>query len=207
MSRRNLEGQEKAIRLRVEERKSLSEIHDLTGLSKSSLSAWLKAYPLTAEEKAARHRGKICLSRRKNRGEMSKFYEMAQGHEFSTSEKGAIAETAIKLRLLVNGFKVYISPDEGDKIDFLTLDPSTGRILKVQVKWARQEKDGLPVIRVRCSNGRGKSRSYQEGEFDFLVGYDFYSDTAYVFSFDDVKGMQSVSVREDAKERWNKLRN
>lgn len=66
------------IRLRVEERKSLNEIHAITGVSKGSLSTWLRSYPLTSEEKKARHTGKVCLSRRKNRGEMSELCKMME---------------------------------------------------------------------------------------------------------------------------------
>lgn len=191
-----------AVRLRVEERKSLNEIHAITGLSKGSLSAWLRPYPLTPEEKEARHTGKVCPSRRENRGEMSELCKMAENREFSTSEKGAIAENAVRLRLMINGFEIY---EPIAKVDFIVLNPLTDRVSKIQVKWAAPQKEGLPIMRIMCSNGRGKSRLYQRGEFDFLVGYNLYSDTAYVFSYDEVEGMRSISVREDAKERWDKL--
>jgi transcriptional regulator with XRE-family HTH domain len=205
MSLPNLEGRQEAIRLRTEERCSLREICKMTGISKGSLSVWLCPYPLTEAEKKMRHTGKVCLTRRKDRGKMSDLYKMAEGRKFSTSEKGVIAETAVKLRLLVGGFEVYNSTVGDDKVDFMVLSPDTGKVFKIQVKWARQEKEGLPTMRLRCSNGRGKFRLYQAGEFDFLVGYDLYSDTAYVFSYEEIKGMGCVSAREDAKERWDKL--
>ncbi len=44
-------------------------------------------------------------------------------------------------------------------------------------------------------------------EFDFIVGYDLYSDAAYVFTYEEVKHLKkAVTVRDDAFERWDKLR-
>lgn len=205
LAKRNSKGRQEAIHLRVAERKSLNEIHVITGLSKGSLSVWLRPYPLTPEEKKARHTGKVCLSRRKNRGEMSELCKMAENREFSTLEKGKIAELAVHLRLVLKGFRVYAPLVDGDKVDWMVQDPITGKISKIQVKWASSQNNGAPVISLRCSNGRGKYRLYERGEFDFIVGYDLHSDTAYVFSYNEVERMRSISIREDAKERWDKL--
>jgi hypothetical protein len=57
---------------------------------------------------------------------------------------------------------------------------------------------------LRCSNGRA-SRKYREGELDFVVGYDFFSDTAYVWSWAEVRGRTSISASHDAAERWDKI--
>ena len=45
-----------AIRLRIEERRSLREIEVLTNAARSSLSLWLRPYPLTEDEKRARNK-------------------------------------------------------------------------------------------------------------------------------------------------------
>ncbi len=56
MAAANKELAQEAIRLRVEQRLSLREIAAQTGAAKGSLSAWLKPYPLTAEERRLRQR-------------------------------------------------------------------------------------------------------------------------------------------------------
>lgn len=78
--------------------------------------------------------------------------------------------------------------------------------VKIQVKWARAPKNGgLPCVRLCCSNGRGKFRRYQEGDFEFLVGYD-YSDTAFVWSWADLRDYETVvTISAEAAERWGKI--
>jgi hypothetical protein len=49
-------------------------------------------------------------------------------------------------------------------------------------------------------------RRYMDREFDFIVGYDLFRDTAYVFSWDEVSANKTtVTVSKDAAERWDKI--
>jgi len=199
---------QEAIRLRVEERLSLREIAEVTGAAKGSLSGWLKPYPLTEEERGQRQRtAKRYVPIKKDRGEVSKFYQAAAGREMSRSEKGKIAEAAVAFRLAVHGFTIYGSMFDGDKPDWVVQVPETGKIHTIQVRWATAGPHGLPKIGLKCTVGHGSQRRYAEGDFDFIVGYDFYSDTAFVYSENEVASLKSaVSMSRDHAERWDKLR-
>jgi hypothetical protein len=98
----------------------------------------------------------------------------------------------VTLRLALKGFRVFRSAFEGDGVDLLVLTPDA-RSLKIQVKWARTcTQGGLPMIRLMCANGRGKLRRYVEGEVDFAVGYDLYSDRAFVWSWTELRKYKTV---------------
>jgi hypothetical protein len=61
-------------------------------------------------------------------------------------------------------------------------------------------------VNLRCSAGRNKFRRYTDTEFDFIIGYDFYSDTAYVFSRQECEGKKNViTTRASAAEQWGKI--
>jgi len=199
---------QEAIRLRVEERLSLREIAAQTGAAKGSLSGWLKPYPLTVEERRLRQKtARRYISPRKYRGEASKFFEAVAGREMSRSEKGKIAEAAVAFRLAVYGFTIYGSMFDGDKADWVVEVPETKKIYKIQVRWARAHQDGLPYINLMCSVGHSIQQRYADGDFDFIVGYDFYSDTAFVYSAAEVALLKAtVSMNWDHAERWDKLR-
>ncbi len=141
----------------------------------------------------------------KPRGEQSKFHIMLGGRELSKAEKGQIAEAAVLFRLVLHGLQVLTGVFDGGRVDWLVEVPS-GKLARLQVKWARRKKHGLPVFYLTCSDGRGRTRRYQEGEFDFLVGYDLFTDTAYVYSWKELSAnVDSISVRPDAAERWDKI--
>lgn len=93
---------------------------------------------------------------------------------------------------------------DGEKADWI-VETHQGKTWKIQVKWARAGQDGLPRIPLRCRGGGGKYRQYLEGEFDFIVGYDLWSDTCFVWSFDEVRGKTGVTISSESAERWDKL--
>ncbi len=202
---------DEAIRLRLEERLSLGEINKRTGAGKASLSIWLRPYPLTTEEKRAK---RAAAPRphgpRKSRGEESKHHQAIDEESLTKQDRARIAEAAILFRLALHGFRVLQPAFDGDKAD-CAIETPAGRILKIQVKWASTARHGLPTIRLLCNSaGRGTQkrsyRCYREGEIDFIVGYDLFSDTAYVFSLQEVADHKgAITVRPDAAERWDKL--
>jgi hypothetical protein len=131
---------------------------------------------------------------------------MVEGRQLSKQRKAKIAEAAVLFRLTLHGFPAYGSWFDGDKADWMVRVPTTGKRLSIQVKWARQGKAGAPFIRLSCSEGRGKLRRYAQGEFDFIVGYDLWSDTCYVWSWEDTaRHASTISICSGAAERWDKL--
>lgn len=199
-----------AIRLRVEERMSLNEIAEATGASKGSLSGWLKPYPLTEEERRERQKvAKRYATPRKDRGEVSKHYEAVAGREMTRQEKAKIAESAVAFRLALHGFHIYGSMFDGDKPDWVVQVPGTKKIHTIQVRWARKNPagSGMPFINLVCTVGHSVQQRYAEGDFDFIVGYDLYSDTAFVYSAEEVAALKTaVAMSWDYAERWDKLR-
>jgi hypothetical protein len=86
--------------------------------------------------------------------------------------------------------------------------PQAQKAYRIEVRWVKVDpRRGLPYISLICRGGVGKYRRYADDEFDFIVGYDLYSDTAYVFSSKEVAPLSSaVTIRPEAAERWDKLK-
>ena len=48
--------------------------------------------------------------------------------------------------------------------------------------------------------------AYKAGDFDFIVGYDLFTDTCYVWSWEEVAHFKAtVTICPEAEERWDKL--
>jgi len=194
-----------AIDMRVKDGKSYGEIMNELGVAKSTLSGWLKSHPLSEDSKLAKqklnHKGGVV---KKQRGDKSKYQEMSERFvELTNVDKGRIAEAAIVFRLTVIGMSVYRSVFDCDHFDMLTCNPLNGKILKLQIKWARETKQGLPLMSLHSSS---KKLRYQDDAFDIFVGYDLFTDTAYVYTKEELKENRAfVSIRDDCAERWDKL--
>ena len=199
-----LEIKAAAIKIRLEERLSLSEISKRLGVSKGSCSLWLREFPLTEQELAERNkRPKIRKDwqskSRKSWGESSKHYRNGITDK---NQKGRIAEYAIAFRLSLRDFEFYKSSDNGE-LDFIV---NVGKLWKVQVKWAKLTvKHGLPTAKLTRSDGRGKQRKYALGDFDFLAIYNLYDDTAYVFPADKVIGKSGITISSEYAEKWEQF--
>lgn len=197
------------IRLRTIERLSYKEISEKTGVAKSTLSSWLKPYPLTeAELKERAKKANRYKTPKKDRGEPSKFYKSTCWDKLDTRQKGIISETAVLFRLYIRGFFVYRPIAEGERVDCIAETPDFRKRWKIQIKTVKVQASGLPIVPlVRSGYNRYVcSKRYKEGEFDFIVGYDLFSDTAYVFSWDEVKAhKRSVTITPESAERWDKL--
>jgi len=197
-----------AIRLRVEEQLGLETLSEKLGVAKSTLSRWLKGYPL--DDGVVRVRMQDNGKRfKKYRGDEADIHRVVRAHNLNPSQVGKVSEAAIALRLLTWGFNVFGSVFDGDRTDWIVEVPSTGKVWKIQVKTAHEgiQRSGLPSIGLkhRPSPKKGYQR-YLPGEFDFLVGYDLYTDIAYVWSWGEVTHLNnSVTICPDAKERWDKL--
>ena len=203
MTKRHLK--EKSIKLRVEERMSLPEIVKITGASRGSVHSWISPYPLTKEElrerRSAANKKKAGTSKWER--VESKFHKMKRSG-LSSSQKAKIAESAVLFRLSLLGFEVYGSVFDGDKFDWVVR--ANDSLLRLQVRLSKQGKHGAPIFSLRCSSGRGKSRSYDSSEFDFLIGYDLFEDLAYVFSWEECSSRSHyISASLEASENWDKL--
>lgn len=201
---------EECRRQRIEERLSAGEIGRRLGIPKCTVSLWLKDIPLTKDEMKEKislsHLGKP-TGRMKDRGEASKYHRMVSGRDLTRQDKGKIAESAVLFRLSLLGFIVYGSPFDGDKADWLVEYVNhPGKTYRIQVKWVKEVKNGLPLISLECVE-HGKMKRYQKGDFDFIVGYWLYNDTAYVYSFDELQHLRSrVTISENGKEAWDKIK-
>jgi hypothetical protein len=194
-------------RLRREERLGLAEIARRIGIAKSSASLILKDMPLTEAEKAGRlklAREAAAKTNKKSLGAPSKFQMAVAEVTLSGLEKAKIAEAAVLFRLCLHGFVVYGSPFDGDSADWI-VQSKGGNTYRVQVKWAKQTDQGLPLVRLFCMR-RGKKVRYGNEDFDFIVGYCLFNDTAYVWSEKEIREHTStVTISEDAAEAWGKL--
>jgi transposase-like protein len=200
-----LTKKEQAIKLRVENKLSIKAINKRLDVPKSTLSYWLKPHPLSKKEmrdrmsKAGKKYGRIPIER----GEESSLHKLLDGRTPKSAEKAKIAESAVLLRLFIKGWEVYGSIFEGDKFDWVV--NTKEKLVCIQVKIVSETTNGSPGVKLRCSDGRNGNRKYKEGEFDFIVGYDLYTDTAFVWSWQEIKGMSQKSVCPEAAERWDKL--
>lgn len=198
----------KARKLRVNERLSLGEIAKKIGIAKSTASLWLKDIPLTEEEQKIRNKIGAGFSRihlRKDRGEESKYYSMAVKTREISNHKGRISESAVAFRLSLIGLTFYISPFDGDYIDFI-VENLNGKHLKVQVRSTRRTHDMMPMVRIKRYCGNRKMRKYGRNECDILVAYDLKTDTVYVFTYDELNSNSScITMCPEAAERWDKL--
>lgn len=197
-----------AISLRVNEHLSLREIRQRTGASTGSLSNWLRDYPLTREEQRAKQADKLRGRRsplRLVRGEPSKYVSMT-AENLTTLEKAKIAETAVLFRCVLRRFNVYGSPFDGDKADWVVEVPQ-GRMLKLQVRCCYAAKrGGSPQISVRRTLRGGRHERFKVGDFDFLVGYDLHTDTAYVYTWNEITQYKdSICVGTDHAEAFDKM--
>ena len=190
------------VRLRTASRLSIGEISKSTGVSKGALSPILKNFPLTPDERKSRRSLPWNKGTRKFSAAESEVHKISQGFHLTGNQRGRVAEAAVLLRLCLRGFEIYQPQFEGEHTDLLVGLPKTRQVVRLQVKLAFRASRGMPVISLR----RPGAKKYVAGDYDVLVGYDIYSDIAYVFSWDEVKDMTSgISVTEDSKEAWHKL--
>lgn len=172
-------------------------------LPTATVGTWLNGERLTEEELSKQY---PVLNRyrmpKKNVGEESALSRMAS--LTSRRQKGAIAEAATLLRLSLLGYEPYKSPFDGDQTDWLVIVDR--RPVRIAVRWAQQQRTGLPRVSLVCSNGRSTAR-YAHDAFGVIVGYSLYLDTAFVWTAEECsKHKSSITVSSDAAERWDKIK-
>lgn len=187
---------------------SFNAIQRELGISKSTLSYMLRDIELLPEQRArlaaAPHinkRGRLL----KTRPHESKYASTAKDPKLDNNQKGRVAEAAIAFRLAIHKIQAFFPASGSSPFDCVAYVNAT--FYKLQIRWARNSQStGLPYVRLTRSAGRNKTRRYSDADFDFLIGYDLTSDTAYVWSCADLRSKNwCVSVSSDTAERWDKL--
>ncbi|MTH96006.1 group I intron-associated PD-(D/E)XK endonuclease [Roseibium sp. RKSG952] len=195
------------IRLRAELRLGMKEIRLRTGVPQSTLHHWLKDHPLTEQEqrdvivKAPRY----VAPKKALNSEGRTPLKIAD--DISTSRLGAAAECFVKGRLNLLNLTVVECTADGDVVDVYVRRDGGQRVAFIQVRVTQkpENKAGLPYISLRRYR-KGRSNNFNKGDFHFLAGYCRENDSAYVFSFDEVKDkVNTVTIREEARETWEPL--
>lgn len=202
-------SKEEAIRLRTEKRLSLKDIAETLDVSKSTVSLWLRDYPLTENERQSRQSANGVRQggwNKKDRGTQSRFHQLVEDERLDNPRKARIAESAVLFRLALNGFNVHAPLFDGDRADWVVENPKTGRLSRLQVRWVHEQGQGhgLPTILLKCYEGHSGKRKYADSECDVIVGYDLFTDTAYVFRYSELQHLAAtVTISPMAAENWS----
>ena len=208
-----------AIDYRLKDRKSIESISKILQISQSTCSSWLKPYPLTSEEIKERNiaNGRKSGQFLKENGSPLRYdqgetnvktiaYKLSLNEEYTTSQKGKIAESAVIFRLVLRKFEIYKSIFDGDKVDLVIQNPKNSELIKIQVRWAGKCRNGQRTFKLTCSDGRKNSRKYDDNEFDFIIGYSIDTDMCYVYSCNDLHHLKKeATLSKEHSERWDKV--
>lgn len=199
--------------LRLFDRKSLREISDMTGVSKSTLSVVLRDLQLTEEEartfavnNATRsHSARVTAAEREDKERHARFNQSSYD-QLSTNQKGAISEGAVIQRLMTIGVLPFTPVCQGGRVDLLGFVPESRKFLRFQVKTARRQRLGSAVFQLRARTG-GIHTCYGVDDFDILVAHSPTVDACYISRADEIHGRTSSTVRESDREAWDKVLN
>lgn len=198
-----------AVYLRVERRLSIKEIASQLDISKSTVSLWLREHPLTDEERQVRQSANGIRQggwNKKDRGTQSKFHQLVGDETLDNPRKARIAESAVLFRLALHGFNIHAPLFDGDRSDWVVENPRTGRLSRIQVRWVHEQSrgHGLPTVLLKCYEGHSGKRKYADSECDVIVGYDLFTDTAYVFRYSELQHLAAtVTILPEAAEDWS----
>ena len=173
------------IRLRTHDRLSLKEIAARTGAPQGTLSYWLQPFPLTDSERQARAASaNRYAAPKKDRGVRSQQAVAFDAADLTRAAKGRIADAATRLRLVRHGFEIYSPMSADSRVDLVVRSPLTNAFASLQVRWAKwnSKSGGMPCVSLMRQSGHDRFTRFAPEDFDFLVGYDFETDVAYVFS-------------------------
>jgi PD-(D/E)XK endonuclease len=115
--------------------------------------------------------------------------------EWTPSQKGAIAETAITAAAVELGVGVYRPVSEGERCDLIfNLHPE---LLRVQCKWATR-RGAILAVRVctsRLTPAGYKRTTYSEDEIDALAAYCVELRRCYLLPISMVAGKSYIHLR------------
>lgn len=192
---------------------SLKVLAKQFGVSPTTVSYWTRDTILTPEAREAidRHgqQTRILAVQRRiaTRSLPSPVYARFANQDETRHEKSRISEAAVLFRLVANRYVPYMPMFDGERADFLVEVPESRKILRLQVKTARHGQHGRPYVPLTRTRGHNKRVRLTSDDCDFIVGYDFVGDVAYVWSFAETRNHRTcIVVTDDAAESWNKLR-
>jgi hypothetical protein len=193
-----------AISLRKNERLGITEISKRTGISKSSLSPILREWPLTKQEtRRCSEVGRATRkanSKLKEEQEISKLFKMAK--DLTRAQKGAIAESAVYTRLLINGFEPWKQFHDG-RIDLL-IRTKGNSVSRIAIRWVSERITGRPVVRLQTTDPI-HGNLISQNHCDYVIGYHLKSDTAFVFPPEIWRGKKAIACNEIYAEKWDLL--
>lgn len=192
------------VRLRVEEHLSLKEISARTGAAQGSLSVWLSGYPLppavrAAKSQAARIRSGATQARKRAERLADVWHPswLTCPDALSPAAKARISEAAVLFRMALLGWVPLAPVFDSERVDWYVELPDH-HIVRIQVKWVKQRGR---VVRTVRSNGV----PYVAKDMDFLVGYDFDTDSCYIWTFHELQGSVCRAPSPEAREAWHKI--
>src|SRR5208337_5057923 len=98
---------------------SLNEIAQQLSVSKGTVSVWVRGVKVPEERRKELLRRSWMNGRKKERGTVSKHWNEESVKKLSTQDKGNIAEVAVLFRLSLRKIRVFGSPFDGDRTDWL----------------------------------------------------------------------------------------
>lgn len=201
------------VALRQNERLSIKAICAITGASKGAVSTWLREYPLSSAEIAARQSRAAKMSASKCRERMrvvaSTFPALAalkRTYSPTTDQIGRAAELAVRARMALVGIEVFNPESDKAEVDVLCRRRGSSKLRKIQIRTATKTHHGNSNIYIRKKHGRTETKIMGAEDLDYLIGYNFDTDTAHVFTLQEVAGhVVAVSITKDSSERWDKI--
>jgi hypothetical protein len=193
------------IRLRVEERLSFPEILSKFNIAKSTLSLWLKDYPLTEKELRLR---KHAL----RKGSLVDLGSTVYGSwstrpKLSKSDLGEACRQITAAKLMFKGFGVFRPLSEDTPIDLIVSTPS-GRLLKCQCKCVYRlsghAEHQMNLFSVRGSRSSKFVRhKYTAREIDVFIGYCLDNDGIYIIPYEETLGRGTLTIWVNSKTTGN----
>lgn len=208
--------EQQAIHMRTIERLSEPQIVKKLGIGKNTIREYLREIPLSKDEIKQKivegmieagsafedSEGNVVFNKRSDRGESSKAFSLVRG-ELTKRRKGQIAESAIRWKLSAHDLDGYFSDYDTAELDGIVVSSRTGKTSKIQIRYAKESRKGLPSASLVRSSDKVK---YSKENCDFLIAYDLYQDKAYIYPIEELEQFSSfVSICPQSEERWELL--
>ncbi len=200
-----LAEREKAIALR-QQGLSYGEILERIPVSKSSLSKWFRGIQVApaAQAELARKRKKggyaVAATRRQARENRKRPEKRMTGHP---KWKGEVSESAFIARCV--RYKINLSIPFGDNTPYDALVDVDEGIKKIQVKtitFDEYDRNTVNIKRTRYADGKMRSETYDDGDFDVLVGYCPERDLFILVPWSEAPRGGSAVIRFDSPCKW-----
>lgn len=196
------EVQNQAVDLRVSRRLTIPEIQRRLGVAKSTLSLWLRPYPLTSEELKGHRVANVQKARLgkidANQPPRGLVGAWESRPNLSKADLGEACRQMICAKLMLAGIQVFRPLNEDTPIDLVVLGSAT--FLRCQCKCVFRGS-GKPNHTISFSsvrkwgpNSQALKHNYTREEVDFFLGYCPDNDGVYVIPYADTRGRSYASI-------------